>query len=354
NYPGPNPLTNAESYATFAATVGTGATYRIIHLQGGDTITPSQTNPGGSGSPSTAGTPNVQRRELLSANGLAAIGKPGGHLPVHRVTQTPRNSLGAPFIQRTPIFGADELLRDIDPLDSATYPKQDRDVFGISFFMINGQELVSYFNKNGIDGLKNELFPLPQYSMDWRGNCIITNRDLTVNVHPRMRVLTRPPWSRTVPRSSLVDVLNANLAVNRNCLQNGTTVATMHGRPNDHQFYTSLMTAEQQHAFDYRCLFNRYVMGHQQAVRRLPRQLSGPTNNCDLNLDLELNRTSRAQAFLQEYRLFNDFYDAGARHHTARYINHNADANCTHTEATYGYGALPNATRDCSPWTPSP
>ena len=235
-----------------------------------------------------------------------------------------------------------------DPLDSTTAPAGNPRAFGHTAFLVDGTD----FQSLGTTQEKLDLlFPLPAVTTTG-SDCSVT-RTLNLSVQNRVRVLTRGPWSRSMPKTDLGGLFGG-ITPPPSCSGSGNATVTFTGSTNDTALRAWTLQGEMQHARDDRCLVDRYLKAYEADVAALPATIPRGYlgfGDCTARLEERLNRPPRAVAFVRDWTRWGDEYDSRAGGHLPTLAT-TYDSGCNTLTATVTTPALANLNRDCTAWSP--
>ncbi len=182
----------------------------------------------------------------------------------------------------------------------------------------------------------------------------MTNKSINVTVQNRVRILTPPPWTRTIAKSNLNTLFGGGLGSPSACSGSGNTTVNVHGAPTDLALRAWVLECEMQHARDDACLVDRYLKSYEADVSALPNQFPRGylgLGSCAARLEEQLKRTKRGEAFFRDWKSWGQTYDRpGGSHEIV--ASPRIAAGCNTVTVTVSTGALPAASRTCSAWSP--
>ena len=274
----------------------------------------------------------------------------GRRLLAHELVHVVQQRGGHGSLQRAVSYEGVRVQEDIDPTDPTTAPAGNPRALGHTALLVNGRDVQSLSNEEKL----NRLFPLPQYTWSW-GDCVATSRVLDVRMRNVVRVLTQPPWTRTLPTSEVGDLFGGAVRSEASCRSgNGTTTASLVGQAGDQALHAWDVAAERQHAADDECLVDRYVKAYEADVNALPSTFSpGPLGigSCESGLESRLERPARVIAFFADWQRFAQDYDGPRGTHLPR-TSLNVGSSCSTVRLTVRTQPLQNQSRTCTHWSP--
>jgi hypothetical protein len=254
------------------------------------------------------------------------------------------------YIQRTVAYTGESVQENINPVQPDTAPVGNPRALGHTSLEVNGTNVRLLPT---LEERRDLLFPLPSITTG-SNTCNVTNKNINITAQSIVRILTPPPWSRTIAKSALNTLFGGALDSPAACSGAGNTTVAMHGMGNDQTLSDWARRGEMQHAHDNACLVNRYLMRYGADVHALPDHFPRGywgLGDCSARLEERLRRTERAQAFNRDDTNWAETYD-GPRgsHHFAGVPR--ITPGCTAVTLTMHTGPLRDVNRDCTAWSP--